>query len=101
MGSITGCSEPHEETEYLSYSQVYAGCQTWPERAALDLDFRTWYPHTQIRRGMQLRMAINKPPSAKASHSEWDLTWLWVSLNVCVCAFFPPYVFKGSKKETA
>lgn len=30
--------------------------------------------------GIQLGMAINEPPSAQTSHSEWDLTWLWVSL---------------------
>lgn len=26
-------------------------------------------------------MAVNEAPSASASHFEWDLTWVWVSLN--------------------
>lgn len=47
-------------------------------------------------------MAINELPSAKTSHCEWDLTWLWVFFERgFFFFFFPPYVLKGSKKETA
>ena len=100
LGSIIGCCESERLDTYLSYVQLCLGCQTWPERAELALNLEGQYPDTQMRRGIQLGTAINEPPSAETSHSEWDLTWFWVSLNVFFF-FFSPYVLKDSKKETA
>lgn len=70
----------------------------WLSNMAQENRLELWYLQAQMRWRMCLGTAVNEAPSASTSHSEWDLTWVWVSLNTPPP---PPYVLKGSKKETA